>query len=300
MNPNVRSWSMPVAMVVGALFHDTIDGLDVLSPWLIAAMLFVTFTRVKASELKIERLHYGQLAVQFIGSLLVYLLLRFCGVNEIICQGALICVLVPTAMASVVVGGMLGANVTTMTTFTLLSNMLMALVAPVVFSFVGTHTELPFLTSFWLVFRRLLLLVVLPFLLSQLLGRWAPRAFEYVRSHQSWSFYLWIVSLTILMASTTTFILAQPSENVNLEIWLAVAAIVLCVSQFAVGRALGRRCGDVAAGGQSVGQKNTLLAILLAQSYLHPLSSVAPAAYIVCQNIINSWQLSRNSKKRDK
>lgn len=288
---------MPVAMVVGALFHRTIGALDVLSPYLIAAMLFVTFTRVKAAELKVEVIHYGQLAIQFVGSVVLYLLLRWLGVNEIICQGALICVFIPTAMASVVVGGMLGANVTTMTTFTLLSNMLVALFAPVLFSFVGTHTDLPFLTSFWLVFRRLLLLVVLPFVAAQLLNRVAPKAYDYVCEHQSWSFYLWIVSLTILMGSTTTFILAQPRENVGLEVTMAIVAGLLCVGQFALGRWWGRRCGDKVAGGQSVGQKNTLLAILLAQSYLNPLSSVAPAAYIVWQNLINSWQLSR--KKSD-
>ncbi len=288
---------MPVAMVVGALFHRTIGALDVLSPYLIAAMLFVTFTRVKAAELKVEVIHYGQLAIQFVGSVVLYLLLRWLGVNEIICQGALICVFIPTAMASVVVGGMLGANVTTMTTFTLLSNMLVALFAPVLFSFVGTHTDLPFLTSFWLVFRRLLLLVVLPFVAAQLLNRVAPKAYDYVREHQSWSFYLWIVSLTILMGSTTTFILAQPRESVGLEVAMAIVAGLLCVGQFALGRWWGRRCGDKVAGGQSVGQKNTLLAILLAQSYLNPLSSVAPAAYIVWQNLINSWQLSR--KKSD-
>lgn len=293
MSPKVRTYSMPVAMVVGALFHDQIGPLDVLSPYLIAAMLFVTFTRVKAAELKLERIHLGQLAIQLVGSILLYLCLRWFGVNEIICQGALICVLIPTAMASVVVGGMLGANVTTMTTFTLLSNMSVAVVAPLIFSLIGSHTELPFLTSFWLVLRRLLMLVVLPFVASQLLGKVAPKARDYVKCHQSWSFYLWLASLTILMASTTSFILAQPKENIGLEVWMAVIAGLLCVGQFAIGRWWGKRCGDKIAGGQSVGQKNTLLAILLAQSYLHPLSSVAPAAYIVWQNLINSWQLSR-------
>ena len=82
-------------------------------------------------------------------------------------------------------------------------------------------------------------------------------------------------------------------ESVGLELIMAAMAGALCIGQFAIGRWWGKRCGDKVAGGQSVGQKNTLLAILLAQSYLHPLSSVAPAAYIVWQNIINSIQLSR-------
>lgn len=293
MSPKVRTYSMPVAMVVGVLFHTLLEGLDTLSPYLIAAMLFVTFTRVKTAELKLEKIHIGQLAIQLLGGPLLYFCLKSFGVDEIICQGAMICVFIPTAMASVVVGGMLGANVTTMTTFTLLSNMSVAVVAPLLFSLISGNSELSFLTSFWLIFRRLLLLVVLPFVASQLLDKVAPKAFDYVRRHQSWSFYLWLASLTILMGSTTTFILAQPREYIGKEVTMAVIAGVLCVGQFSLGRWWGKRCGDPIAGGQSVGQKNTLLAILLAQSYLHPLSSIAPAAYIVWQNIMNSWQLSR-------
>ena len=293
MNPKVRTYSMPVCMVVGVLLHNHIGRLDFLSPYLIALMLFVTFTRVKASELKLQKIHAGQLAIQLLGGTLLYFLLKWCGVNEIVCQGVMICVLIPTAMASVVVGGMLGANVTTMTTFTLLSNMSLAVVAPVLFSFIGANTDLPFLTSFWLILRRLLLLVVLPFVAAQLLDRLVPKGFDYVRNHQSWSFYLWLSSLTILMSSTTNFILAQPREYIGLEITMALLAGVVCVAQFALGRWWGGKCGDKVAGGQSVGQKNTLLAILLAQSYLNPLSSIAPAAYVVWQNLINSIQLSR-------
>ncbi len=293
MSPKVRTYSMPVAMVVGVLLHNQVGRLDFLSPYLVASMLFVTFTRVKASELKLQKIHAGQLAIQLLGGILLYLLLRWCGVNEIVCQGAMICVFIPTAMASVVVGGMLGANVTTMTTFMLLSHMSMAVVAPFLFSFVGVNADLSFATSFWLILRRLLLLVVMPFVVAQLLGKVAPKAYGYVREHQSWSFYLWLSSLVILMASTTNFILSQPREYVGLEVAMALIAGVLCVVQFSIGSWLGGRYGDRIAGSQSVGQKNTLLAILLAQSYLHPLASVAPAAYIVWQNLINSFQLSR-------
>lgn len=42
---------------------------------------------------------------------------------------------------------------------------------------------------------------------------------------------------------------------------------------------------------QGLGQKNTVLAIWMALTYLHPVSSVAPAAYVAWQNTINSAQL---------
>lgn len=49
----------------------------------------------------------------------------------------MICVLAPVAMAAVVIAGMLGANVPTMATYSLVCNMVIALVAPVVLSFAG-------------------------------------------------------------------------------------------------------------------------------------------------------------------
>ncbi len=52
--------------------------------------------------------------------------------------GAMICALRPVAMAAVVIGGMLGADVATMATYSLLCNMAVAFVAPVVLSLVGT------------------------------------------------------------------------------------------------------------------------------------------------------------------
>ncbi len=291
---------MPIALAVGSLFHRVFAGLDVLSPYIIASMLFVTFTRVRMGELRLQKVHFGQLVFQIVGGVGLYLLLKWCGVNEIVCQGVMICAFIPTAMASVVVGGMMGGNVTTMTTFMLLSHMTMALVAPVVFSLMGSGVTLPFLTSFWLVLRKLLLLVVAPFVAAQLLGVVAPKGFEWVQKHQSLSFYLWLSSLVIIIASTTEYILSQPIENLRLEVAMAVLSGVLCIGQFSLGKWWGRRHGDEVAGAQSVGQKNTLLAVLLAQTYLHPLSSVAPTAYIIWQNLYNSRQLARHAKRSEK
>ena len=299
MNQKFKTYAMPVAMVIGILFHRWVGELKFLSPWLIAAMLFVTFTRVKVKELRLRKIHAGLLAFQLVVSAALYLLLMSLGVSEVISQGVMMCVFMPTAMASVVIGAMLGANVGTMTTFTLLSNMAVSVTAPVLFSFVGTNTDLPFLTSFWMVLRRLLLLVVTPFALAALMERFATKAYDYVHRHQQWSFYLWVVALIILMGSTTNFILAQPKEAILTEVVLAIAAGVICITQFRLGRVWGRKCGDKVSGGQSLGQKNTLLAILLAQSYLNPLSSIAPAAYIVWQNIFNSWQLSRYKENKE-
>ena len=72
---------------------------------------------------------------------------------------------------------------------------------------------------------------------------------------------------------------------------IAVAALVVCVIQFIIGRKIGRRFGDPVAGAQGLAQKNTVLAIWMALNFLSPISSVGPASYILWQNTINSAQI---------
>lgn len=78
---------------------------------------------------------------------------------------------------------------------------------------------------------------------------------------------------------------------------LAGLSLVVCCLQFYIGRRIGRACGDKIAGAQGLGQKNTVLAIWMALTYLHPIASVAPAAYVAWQNTINSAQLYIKAKR---
>ncbi|MGL5317864.1 MAG: transporter, partial [Bacteroidales bacterium] len=48
---------------------------------------------------------------------------------------------------------------------------------------------------------------------------------------------------------------------------------------------------EVIACGQSLGQKNTILAIWLTHTYINPMVAIAPASYVLWQNCINSYQL---------
>jgi len=89
-------------------------------------------------------------------------------------------------------------------------------------------------------------------------------------------------------------VIESGTEHIRTEILLAVSALVICLVQFAVGHWLGRRYGDESAGGQALGQKNTVLAIWLAQSFLNPLACIAPTAYIVWQNLVNSFQIYKH------
>ena len=97
MNPKVRSFALPVAIVVGALFNGFFADWSFLSPYLIFAMLYITFSRVSLSEMRVGWFHFVLLLFQIgLGSVL-YFLLR--GTDEVVAQGAMICVFAPAAMA---------------------------------------------------------------------------------------------------------------------------------------------------------------------------------------------------------
>ena len=133
LHRNLKTAAMPAAMVFGALLCRPITALEqatqqMITPALIFLMLFITFCRVKPNQMKLSMLHFWLLLFQIIVSIGVYLLLL--PFDPIIAQGGMICILAPIAMAAVVIGGMLGANVATMATYSLLCNMVIALLAP--------------------------------------------------------------------------------------------------------------------------------------------------------------------------
>jgi BASS family bile acid:Na+ symporter len=295
MLQQLKTLMLPLAMLAGFLFSGFFAMLEPATPYLIFTMLFVTFCRVSPSEIKFTPMLLILLAVQILGGMAIYFVARL--YDETFAQGAAICMFAPVATSSSVVAGMLGANITTMACFSLLSNMSVAVIAPIIFSFVGIHADIPFWQSFGIIFSKVGPLIIIPFVAALLLGKVWPRAHEVVRNKQIISFFLWALALMIVIGRTVAFVKAQDSGNYRAEIYIAIAAFVVCVAQFAIGRMIGKKHGDTIAGGQSLGQKNTVLAIWMAQTYLNPISSIGPASYVLWQNIVNSWQIWQHNKK---
>lgn len=278
-----------MGMVVGALFCRQISAIDewsghMLTPSLIFLMLFFTFCRVDMRKMRPSMMHVWLLAAQMIGCIAVYYALL--PLNAIVAQGAMICVLAPIAMAAVVIGGMLGANIETMAAYSLICNLATALLAPVIISFTGSGE-----CSLWQILSKIAPLLIAPFVAGQFCRRCVKPVGRWVADHSRVSFYLWLVSLAVIIGRTTVFIIDHGTAESGTEIMLAAVAFAICIAQFALGRFIGARYGDRIAGGQSLGQKNTVLAVWMAQSFLNPLSSVAPTAYIVWQNMVNSYQI---------
>ena len=292
-----RTISMPLGMVVGALLCRPIAWVDaslwgMLTPSFIFSMLFITFCRVDARRIRFSWMHMWLLLFQLVGSLAVYYALAWFDV--VVAQGAMICILAPVAMAAVVIGGMLGANLETMAAYSLLCNIVIALFAPIVLHAFGNGE-----CTMAQILQKVSPLLIAPFVAGQLCRVFLPKVSGWVAEHSRLSFYIWLMSLAVIISRTTCFLLDNQDADRTTTLLLAFVALVICLMQFKLGRRIGRHYGDTVAGGQSLGQKNTVLAVWLSQAFLDPISSVAPTAYIVWQNIVNSYQLWRAGRRSE-
>lgn len=288
---------LPLAMLTGALSYRLVGYISFLTPYLIFTMLLLTFCKLSPREMRLHPLHKWLLLIQLVGCVVVYGLVYL--YDPVVAQGALICVLAPTATSAAVITGMLGGSVAFLTNYVLLCNIGVAIMAPVLFSFMGSQSEMPFLESFLFICRQVGPLLILPLVFAWSLRAFLPKLHARILSVHKLSFYLWAVALTIVTGSTVRFLVEQQDPDYTVEIGLAVVSLVICVGQFLLGRRLGKTYGDPVSSGQGLGQKNTILAIWMAQVYLNPIASIAPAAYVLWQNSINSYQLWLKGRKNE-
>lgn len=281
-------------MIGGVIFHEYMSHISWISPLLIFCMLTITFTKLKLDEFKITGFHLSLLAVQFIGCWIVYYSLYFW--NPIVAEGAFLCVFMSTATAAPVITGMLGGSVSVQASYSLLCNMVLAFTAPVFLSWISVENNIDFMTSFNRICTQVVPMLVVPLIFSLLMRKFMPKIHKTLASHQTISFWMWAVALFIVMGNAVSFIMQQPISQLSTMIYLAIVSLVVCCMQFIIGRKIGAKYGDKVVGAQGLGQKNTILGLWLSLTYLNPIISVAPAAYIAWQNIINSTQLYLKSK----
>ena len=310
----LKDWSLPIAMLAGTIgyfiFADIsflapakpcINGLvSYLTPLLIFAQLLLTFCKVEnIKELKPKIWHVWLLLFQISSCLLLAILLVYCPMNEVyheVFAGAMVCLICHTATAVAVITGKLGGSASTITTYTLLSNLLAAITVPIVFPLVEPHPGLSFISAFLMILSKVFPLLLLPFVIAWFLRLYMPKVHHFLLGFPNLAFYLWGVALAIVSGQTVRS-LVNSNAPAFVQILIAFAGLVTCVLQFFLGKNIGGHYKERISGGQALGQKNTVLAIWMAYTYLNPLSSVGPGSYVLWQNLINSWQLWKKRKK---
>lgn len=295
-----RSLILPLAVLFGFLCHQWCTTLVVIVPYLIFTILLLNFTAVDIRKLRLLHMtgmNIALLLFQIVVSLGGYLLTKLLGGDEVIAQGILIAIICPVAASSVVISCYLGANRETVTAHVILGNLMVAIVAPIFFSFIGVQQQMPFLESFWLILKRVSPIIAFPFFLALGLQMWIPLANTFINRFKGYSLYIWALALAITLGQTINFIFVHGAENRQNIVILGIVSVLICAVQFGVGKLIGHKYGDTVAGGQMLGQKNSALGIWMANIYLFPLASVSIALYSIWQNLFNSWQMYMYEKK---
>ena len=184
-----------------------------------------------------------------------------------------------------------------------------------------------------MILRKISPLLIAPFIAACLLRyaydqyqkkKGSDKRFTLPTKLASMPFYVWVATLVILMSDLSYSLIDQSYSWWTIAI-LCVGSLLTCLMQFGLGKWIGYRFPATTKGkdyrdvvidpaaasysmekvsqitaGQAFGQKNTTLAIWMAQAYLVPIASMAPAAYIIWQNIFNSIQLMLAGRSAEK
>ena len=294
----IRSYILPIAIVLGLLLHEYCATFSVAVPYLIFSILLLTFSAVDVRKLKFNPMFIWILLFQISVSIGLYSLLKALGASLVLAEGVMMAALCPVASSVAVVSCMLGADRNTVTSFTIIGNLVISIIAPAYFTLIGVHPEMTFIASFLSILKRVGVVIGLPFFVALALQTWLPKVNNMLSRYKGLSFYLWSVALLFTIGQTIDFIFLHGEGNWLIIIWLGVASLLFCIVQFALGKWIGSKYGDIIAGGQLLGQKNTAMGIWMANHYLHPLTSVILAFYAIFQNLFNSWQIWRYERKK--
>lgn len=306
-----KKWSLPCSLVIGAAAYLLFAYVPLLEPVgevagpvlsdmlpvVMFALLYVTFCKIQLKEMRPRMWHFW---LQFIrvclSALMVWLIsLAGDGDTKLILEGVFICIICPTAAAAPVITEKLGGSIASLTIYTIMANVVTSIIIPLFFPVVEKEADISFFMASMMVLRNVTSVLVFPLVLALLSRRLIPRFTDKVCSVKDLAFYMWCFNLAVVTGLTVRNILAS-SVSGHVLFYLMLLPLFVALLLFAIGKRVGKCYGDSISAGQALGQKNTVVGIWLTLTFLNPLAAVAPGAYVLWQNMINSWQLWYKAK----
>ena len=286
----LKDWTLPVSITVGTVCYLTfyyvpqLDELgtqlapvfDVIFPLFVFLTLWVTFCKVDFHQMRPHRWHIGVLVAQLLlvaANIGIIFLVEADVEQKLLWEAMLTCIIGPAASASPVVTGKLGGNISTMTTYVLISSLASALLIPLVFPMLEQAIKVSFIEAFLIILQKVSIVLLLPLVLGWLMQHYVKGICAKIAAMPNLSFYFWAISLSITTGITVKNIM---HSTASLTLLLLIAEVNA---------------------GQALFQKNTALSIWVAYMYLHPVASVGAGCYVLWQNIINSLELWQYRKK---
>ncbi len=304
----IKKWTLICALIFGTLVYLLFSEVSFLQPvgnavgplcvefvpCLIFLLLYVTFCKIDMENMRPRTWHFWlQFIRTAISGLFVMLILLFGDISpetKLVLEGCFVCFICPTAASAAVVTEKLGGSIASLTVYTLIANIVTSVIIPLFFPMVEKGSDITFLFAFMMILRRVVTVLLVPLCLALLTRRFLPHFADRIKNHKNLGFYLWSVNLSIVTGITLHNIMAAAVDGFTLFL-LLVLPLFITLIQFAIGKWVGGFYGDRVSAGQALGQKNTIVGIWLTVTFLNPVAAVAPGAYVLWQNLVNSWQI---------
>ncbi len=302
----VKRWSLLVSLAAGALTYLLFANVPVLVPVgdvagpvalellpvVLFALLYVTFCKIDIKEMKPRLWHFLLQAIRT--ALAGFFALMVCLAGDsgtrLVLEGVFVCVICPTAAAAPVVTEKLGGSIGSLTTYTIIANVVTMVIIPLLFPIVERNADITFASAALMVLRNVTVVLVVPLILALISRKVLPRVVERLKRMKNLGFYMWCFNLSIISGATVRNVIHADVHGLCLAL-LLILPLFVALAQFAIGKAVGRPFGASISAGQALGQKNTVVGIWLTLTFLNPLAAVAPGAYVLWQNLINALQL---------
>ena len=306
----LKNWTLPVAIVWGAVayfIYSNVSLFDatrpyaphvvaVVQPVLIFSMLFLSFCKIDARQLRPHISHVWLLLIQCGSFVAMCLLLHYLSAwrGGVFVQSALLCMICPTATSASVVTQKLGGDSANITMYTLLINLAVALIVPAFVPLIAPSAEHTFIVSLLQILARVFPMLICPLIVAQLVRYFMPSLHKWLTSFRNLAFYLWAVALSLAISVTARSI-AHTDHSLGNILGIGLVSLVCCILQFYWGRQIGRRYNLPISTCQSLGQKNTVFAIWMGYTFLNPITSIAGGFYSIWHNVYNTYQLRKES-----
>lgn len=283
----MRSLILLGAIAVGLIVPGLHEGAFLIKPLLMTLLFFAflpihitrhffTFQSVLLSGIEVG-----------VAVLLFVLLTPF---SDIAAMAAFLAAIGPTASAAPSVVSLVHKNVSFVT-------------ANVIFSTLFTAVALPFLVvlfkmvdgpiSVSKIMIDMGMVLGIPFVLAAILKRVQPRLVKRIRRVPSIPL-LALATLLAIAAAQALHTIRSSGVPGHQIILIALVALGVCVLDYSIGRWFGGKLRQETS--ESIGNKNTMLMVWFASTYMVPAAVLAPAFYLLYNVLYTAWEIGRVKK----
>lgn len=287
-----KDYGLLWTMIIGALLTSVLYRFAFLMPFFLFVMTVLSYTKIKPQDFRLERVHYVLFVAQWIVAAVVYFSIN--PFNPYLAQGLALLIITPTATSAAVITMMLGGRIAFIPSFFIPCNVIIAFVAPALIGLIyPNHEAGSYLQSVVAIFGQVIGLLLAPLVIVWFLRFLLPRVHTALEQRAGWTFYFWMIAVSIITANTIHTFMNDPRMTLHTGLLYAVGSALLALLLYYIGHKIGGHYGEVQVEArQAFGQKNTILAIWLAYSFMDPVVSIIASFYVIWQNVLNSIELS--------